>query len=1769
MSPPFRLISNTSQFHHCYRARERLHAAGVLPGGLQITFDPVSQVFSIPLTFSQSFAAVDAPIDLGFEIGDSLSLSTTAHAAINANVTGGLSLFVDLDGQVFSGTGGNVALGSKQFSSAAFTFTNKMVDHKLTLGGESYEIKTVTGPHQVTLDRNAVAAATNAAFKVKEGLTLGISDAHLGGSVALDVTDLAVVAKLGFISLTAGGAGTGSSIHVAAGAQIVLDRNLATNDPADTQFSFSQIVDGTATNNIRLDFTGDASAHIRGLKINVGLGGDLPIPSNAEVGIYVQDLLSSGAVKTVLTNPSLPFDLAAARAAGTVTASDIVVAVPDLSSAFDFSQITFEDIITGIRTGIDFLNDSLADEPFYNTALPVINRSLAEVFTFADEFAAKLDAASKNSTEEIQEVEGIIERALGINDNNSLDPQDQKFSLRLKGNTLDMHVRFDAVFSDMYQFNLDLGALLPDVKTIGELSDLLGGRGNIRLDAFVNLTIDVGIQFGGTGGTQIFLYDYRPTRELTTTANASLFLAPGFADGSSDVTEAMYQALKSQFVAAIAAAKVGQPGNTTLKSIRADVVSAIEASLGANANTDSVFGAGQLLGRRQVALVALQNRLQSELGAEVVLLAADQIQAADAAALGQVDAFQNVKITLDVPVATNQATGTHLSLGARILGTNLELGLQAGPIKIGVRDGYAVLDGDGNRATDDYATFTVAVDQKAGTPNDDGKFHTDEKLGDNIQFVLTGGFDVNLPVKLDMGACNFALANPLRVQTNPAYADQGLRQLFNQLTNQPLSIPGQKALTFTYPDFESEFKGLGGDFSILSLINDPSVVLDGIDNGLGAVQDVFDSSVAQDIPLIGDKLHSAALFLSELRTGILKDLRTKLSGNGKLIEVVQHALFDVFGPGGLSILRDNTHNGTITIDDVVVGWYDKNGVFLQTWTQGGNLPDGADAIQFNVGLGGVIVGGNVSIPLNVDLPGFSLNVSGGFGLELGWAYDFGFGLSTIDGFYLTTNVDAATPEFRFDVKAYLTGSQSSAYNDVTDATAFQGDGKLLFFKATLHDNDIDPVMAGFQPSGVYGDLTVDYSGNSRNRLTYNRLVSTPLSKLFTVNFGVDATLDMAATLEVDGVQALPKVKGDFKLDWGWSLKGGAEKPHVEIDRFRVDVASFVSDFLQPIADKIQGILGPLKPLVNGLTDPIAGLDAILPPGTDPNMLGLINLVLKLNGKPQIDPSFFKAARALLALVDQVQDMVGTTGEIYLGTIQLLSKVVGEEPKAIPATEADLNMLPPELKAIASLDAPPEIVAKLNEIKDKASGGSKKTERSGFKALEYIKDINNWLKILQGGDATLFTYQMPILELKTGFDVTLATILIGPVPVSIKAFGKFSAKADLSFGYDTYGIREAFSTGNPLYVLDGFYVSDFSLPSFKNGKIVPGTGGKDIPEFTLGVTVGVSVAIDIGFAQAGLQAGIDLSAQVDLQDIGKPVLKKDSNGNVLSYNIVTDGKIHGTEIVAMFKYENPGLDVLKGFSNLFNFDAKLDLFAGIFADVFGERILDLDLFRITLYEFEHKAPFIEPKLAKQVGSTLYVNVGSKAADRKYFNTTDGDEKVYLTGEGGTVGVEFDGWYETYSGVTKVVADMGDGNDLFDAHLLKGVKVDVKGADGNDTLYAGSAGGTLDGGDGDDKLIGNIAAETLLGGEGADTLDAGAGDDRLVGGDGNDALTGGDGHDTFVFEDGYGKDRFNDASGDAEFDFSKLTAALTLKPANFFWKGFWFESQKRNPSVICGV
>lgn len=81
------------------------------------------------------------------------------------------------------------------------------------------------------------------------------------------------------------------------------------------------------------------------------------------------------------------------------------------------------------------------------------------------------------------------------------------------------------------------------------------------------------------------------------------------------------------------------------------------------------------------------------------------------------------------------------------------------------------------------------------------------------------------------------------------------------------------------------------------------------------------------------------------------------------------------------------------------------------------------------------------------------------------------------------------------------------------------------------------------------------------------------------------------------------------------------------------------------------------------------------------------------------------------------------------------------------------------------------------------------------------------------------------------------------------------------------------------------------------------------------------------------------------------------------------------------------------------------------------------------------------------------------------------------------------------------------------------------DGNDTIYAGSEGGTLNGDAGNDTIHGGGTYDFLYGGDGNDLLYGGssvdyiyggAGNDFISGGGGSDYMTSGTGADTFYFD-----------------------------------------------------
>lgn len=188
---------------------------------------------------------------------------------------------------------------------------------------------------------------------------------------------------------------------------------------------------------------------------------------------------------------------------------------------------------------------------------------------------------------------------------------------------------------------------------------------------------------------------------------------------------------------------------------------------------------------------------------------------------------------------------------------------------------------------------------------------------------------------------------------------------------------------------------------------------------------------------------------------------------------------------------------------------------------------------------------------------------------------------------------------------------------------------------------------------------------------------------------------------------------------------------------------------------------------------------------------------------------------------------------------------------------------------------------------------------------------------------------------------------------------------------------------------------------------------------------------------------------------------------------------------------------------------------------------------------------------------------------------GNDKIYLYGDA------------TQTGVYKIAYAYGeDGDDILDARgSLSHNNLD--GGNGDDIIYASSAGDSINGGYGDDIIYGGDGDDDIYGGEGlsdSDIIYGGGGNDtisalgssKIYGGDGNDVITmttgkslapsnlyvdGGDGDDTYILglsqaTTGRGYDTIVASTGNdviklAEFngaDYAKNGDDLILMPKN---------------------
>ncbi len=1106
-------------------------------------------------------------------------------------------------------------------------------------------------------------------------------------------------------------------------------------------------------------------------------------------------------------------------------------------------------------------------------------------------------------------------------------------------------------------------------------------------------------------------------------------------------------------------------------------------------------------------------------------------------AASQIEVFARINATVDVGIVLeslettpltpeifvydydpNTEEGTRVILSTRVEADRLNLSFKSGKFVFKVAGGDITIDADGEAYTNDYAVLTINVDQQSG-PDDDGRLQLTEDLANNLEWSLTGAIDLALPLEIGTDEASAAIGTLLVTSNKEIYGDFALQALVQHLvTGKPAEQPSSVKLEF--PNVLDTILELGGNVTLANLLNNPANIIDGVDTALETVQLLLGDGLGAELPLVGSYLYSISGYIGDVRTGALAELRTAV--NVSPIELVRDGLWSALGTGGLDVLLDRNNDSTVTADDVGIFWVKEDGS-TELWQSGVEAPSNVIGVEFDLNLGSTVRGDGIS--LDFDFTDIGISLDGSLVPELTWAYDLHFGLSTDEGFYLVT--DDTASEFVVDVGFFLDGENGNP---------FTGIGILGPLSMSVVDKDRDPGREGFQSSGVFGSLVLDINGDSNDHVTVNRILNTPKDTLFDLDVSLAADINFAVTLGLEAGQgnfSLPELSADLEFDWGWSYAGGATAPELSLKDITLDLGSLISDFVTPIANRVADTLRPIGGFLDALTDTLPGLDQIdgFGEGLDDegnpqrpaNILGIINFVNELEGRRQIDWSFINAADAALDLVETINNILNYSGSIALGSIYGLA--TGEVT----------------WEAASNQNIPSGLEDSFEEITVSTQGGSTDSSRSGFVIFDYIKDIGNWAKLLQGDSATLFTYELPILEAEFAFDKVIGRFLAGPIPISIAGFGSIKLAADLAFGFDTFGIQNAIKNSNPLQAVDGFYIADTDIAT-----------GKEKPEFSLSADIGIKAGIDVVLAEAGAQGTITFLGEFDINDPND------------------DGKLRISELDELLRYDATNtvptlldLGAFNGLYNLFDINARSDAFVSLYARadyIIGEVDYTYNLLQYNLFNWGYQAPDPVPTLGSVVGSTLYIHSGSRASQRAFIDTADGGERFVLSGDGNALTVSYNDFTQSFNGagITQVIFDGGAGSDVLDASNLAGISIEFDGGVGNDSVITGSgnghqlsggegndkldatrsSGAELWGGSGDDRLFGGSGDDILVGEAGIDSLIGGAGQDVLDGGTENDDLAGNAGVDTYRFADGWGEDRFNDLEGRVLLDFSGL-------------------------------
>ncbi|MBL3587047.1 hypothetical protein JMM61_16925 [Rhodovulum sulfidophilum] len=1035
-----------------------------------------------------------------------------------------------------------------------------------------------------------------------------------------------------------------------------------------------------------------------------------------------------------------------------------------------------------------------------------------------------------------------------------------------------------------------------------------------------------------------------------------------------------------------------------------------------------------------------------------------------------------IRIYLDT-----EESGIKLSFSAGVEeGLNLTLAL--GPLSVSVTDGHAYIsaaDGSGDPAYIFLGINDIDGDEYEGQYDLShlATLFSDTSLSvsDLFSYEVSIGIDVSLPMSDSIGLFDpdtdgLTWQATLLSVSDATAATGGLIDIFNG------NLGGLTGLDFTLPDLSDYLENL----NILSLLNDPVLLLEGLDMIIEQIQSLFDDFLSDiNLPIVGDSIGVGVTFFEEFRMLVLEDALEYAStplADGTMPTTVDlitgflnDALNDLLGTSGETYLQAYLNTDGGTEDSYVYA-----------------------ALNF----GATIFSEYLDIDFDLGIPGFDLEVEEGSQIlmQLYYSVNIGFGYDS-NGFFLLndTDTDEITLEFSVDAGSFeasmalfeVLGVSATAVTLDDDgniiSTASDEDGGTAKLTATMGADlygdqglaIIDPDDQGdsdaITSDGVYRDFSgVTPLDGIGEELTYETVVY--LSQLDTSNlisFTFEAEVAIVLSIEgnildpttgkpieINGVTYLPSVATELEFVATFSIGDGLNIETLMFHNVRVDISEIYDALIAPILDPLMDVVEPLAEFFKFLNEE--------PMSILVDILGEIYPIIKMAGT---------VAEIGEEVTDFLTYLNDSEGIVMFGDYDFSS--MSDDLETGDAELSDASGSQVSISGSSS-----------------SSGYSGKFGVFGSGALQIeiplLTNPFSVIDLLLGNyeDVVLVELRMVLFNFDTGGRIDLvdefldlmdmpgwaADIVSSIFEAGIEA--RFVAQIEV--GYDLSGIVNFVNTLDPERLLDGIFLSTELVD----------------------VYVGLDASLSSPFA------GLSVAGYA-----GVTLYFNDPNH---------DGKLRLTEMIAIVEaayVEISDNDILEALGYIFygeaSFGFELSVWVGIDL-LFTKLSWDIELFKEDGSVDFGGNPVSGEVAGDMDGSgTVVLNIGSNAGASNSAIQEDGDDTLVITGPNSPIQVTYTQGGKKVTGeidqdANALVIPAGSGDNEID---LSGITNDVititYTGSGEDTITLPNQGlHVVFAGDGDDTITvdGEATGTYIIFGEaGSDTVEIDGGNVVYIGSD----------------------------------------------------------------------